>query len=186
MKKRINASIYTKGKFGRRFRETLDLDNPYLYSHGRYATKITADDLPEDYVEIRSRVLWYMTGYIKLSGVVDMAYKPSMLNHMFKDDLIYISYKEKLRKERDSFGLDSFVNYDICVSGWSIVDIVLGAGIYSGYDTTEIREQIEKKRIYFRDKYREFYDLEMKFDEDIFTHYIKSDYVPQKLRSPRQ
>lgn len=66
------------------------------------------------------------------------------------------------------------------------MDIVLGAEIYSGYDTTEIREQIEKKRIYFRDKYREFYDLEVKFDEDIFTHYMESDYIPQKLRSPRQ
>ena len=38
--KRINATCYTKGKFGKRLRETLDTDNEYLYSQGRYPTKI--------------------------------------------------------------------------------------------------------------------------------------------------
>lgn len=37
---RIKALFYTKGKFGKGFRETLDRDNEYLYSKGRYPTKI--------------------------------------------------------------------------------------------------------------------------------------------------
>lgn len=36
---RIKAHFYTKGKFGKRFRETTDTDNEYLYSKGRYPTK---------------------------------------------------------------------------------------------------------------------------------------------------
>lgn len=181
MKKKINAAVYTKGKFGKGWRERLDEDNPFLYSHGRYPTKIKVEDLPEDYIEIHSRVIWYMKGYIKTSGIVDMAYKRAPFNHMFKDDYLYISYNEKLRKERDSFGFEDYVNDDICVCGWDIVDIVLAAELYSDYDTTDIRRQIEEKRIWFKEEYRDFYDLEVKFDEDIFEHFRNSGYIPDRL-----
>ena len=73
-KKRISSYFYTHGKFGRRWREIVDTDNPFLYSHGRYLTKITPADLPEDYIKIHSRSIWYMSGYLKTSGVVDMYY----------------------------------------------------------------------------------------------------------------
>lgn len=72
--KRIGANYYTMGKFGKRYRETLDTKNTNLYALGRYPTTLTKDDLPEDYVEIRSRVISYMTGYIKTSDVVDVRY----------------------------------------------------------------------------------------------------------------
>lgn len=55
MKKRINSLIYTFGKFGKGWREILDTDNPNLYSHGRYPTKITADDLPKDYLKKKGK-----------------------------------------------------------------------------------------------------------------------------------
>ena len=51
-KPRINSFIYTYGKFGKGLRETLDTENKFLYSHGRYPTKIVAEDLPEDYIKI--------------------------------------------------------------------------------------------------------------------------------------
>lgn len=51
-KPRINSFIYTYGKFGKGFREILDTENKFLYSHGRYPTKIVAEDLPEDYIKI--------------------------------------------------------------------------------------------------------------------------------------
>lgn len=93
-----------------------------------------------------------------------MAYRTSPFNHMFKDDYIYISYKEKLRMKSDDYGFKYYENYDVRICDWYIVDMVLAAEIYPGYDTTEIREQIGKKHIWFRDKYRESYDQEVKFD----------------------
>lgn len=48
--KKINAYFYTQGKFGKHFRETVDTNNEYLYSRGRYPTKIKKEDLPEDYI----------------------------------------------------------------------------------------------------------------------------------------
>ncbi len=181
MKKRITSYVYTRGKFGKRLRETLDTENPFLYSHGRYPTKITAEDLSEDYIEFRSRVIWYMTGYLKTSGIVDMEYRPLRINHMFKDDYLYISYKEKLRKETDRYGFEDYVNYDVCVCGGYIVDILLAAELYSDFDTAQIREKIEEKRIWFRDNHSDSYKAEVRYDEDIFEHYRNSNYTPQRL-----
>lgn len=182
MKKRINRNVYTEGKFGKRLRETLDRDNPYLYSMGRYPTKITAGDLPEDYIKIHSRVIWYMVGYLKTSGIVSMGYTSSPFNHMFKDDYVYISYKEKLRTETNRFGFDEYVNYDVCVCGWDIPNIVLAAELYSDYDTSWVRAQIEKKRIQYRDEHSADYERKLGFDEDIFEHYRNSEYIPDRLK----
>lgn len=73
--KRIGANVYTQGKFGKGLREIVDTDNLLLYSDGRYPTKLTAADLPEDYIKIHSRVIWYMKGYLRTSGIVDMMYR---------------------------------------------------------------------------------------------------------------
>lgn len=86
---RFKACVYTQGKFGKHLRETLDTDNPYLYAHGVWPTKITANMLPEDYIEIRSRVIWYMKGYLKTSGITDMRYEWRKINHLFKDDYLF-------------------------------------------------------------------------------------------------
>ena len=86
---RFKANIYTKGKFGKRFRETLDTNNECLYSYGRYPTKIKAIDLPNDYIEIHSRSISYMKGYLRTSGIVDIQYRYVKNNHLFKDDYIY-------------------------------------------------------------------------------------------------
>lgn len=90
---KARALFYTQGKFGKLFRQILDTENEYLYSRGHYPTKIKKEDLPEDYIEFRSRVIWYMTGYLKTSGIVDIGYKALKINHLFKDDYLYISYK---------------------------------------------------------------------------------------------
>ncbi len=182
MKKRINAIVYTEGKFGKGIRETLDCENPYLYSEGRYPTKIKVVDLGEDYIKIHSRVIWYMVGYLKTSGIVSMGYTSSPFNHMFKDDYIYISYKEPLRMEPTKYGFNKYVNYDVRVCGWDIPNIVLAAELYSNYDTTWIRDQIEKKRIWYRDKHSDDYNRELGFDEDIFEHYRYSKYIPSRLK----
>lgn len=123
--KRIKALCYTKGHFGKGFREIVDTTNEYLYSMGRYPTKLKKEDLPEDFIEFQSRVIWYMTGYLKTSGVVDIGYKAMKVNHLFKDDYLYISYKEKLKSKANEWGSFDYINHDISVCGNSIVPILL-------------------------------------------------------------
>jgi len=154
-KKRFNSTVYTCGKFGKGFRETLDTQNEYLYSHGRYPTKIKAEDLPSDYIKIHSRVIWYMRGFLKTSGIVDIGYRYCKENHLFKDDYIYISYKEKLRKEKNRWGLEDYVNYDVCVCGNDIIPIALAAEKNSGVDISEVKKLIEEKRLWLLDNYPE-------------------------------
>ena len=179
--KKINAPIYTCGKFGKDWRETLDTDNPFLYSHGRYPTKITKEDLPEDYIQIRSRVIWYMTGFIKTSGIVDMDYTWMRENHLFKDDYIYISYHEKLKIEADEYGIKRITNEDLFVCGNAIVDIVLAAEKYSGFNTSKVRAKIEEKRIWHRDNESEEYARAVGEDVDIFELWARKGYIDKKL-----
>ncbi len=70
--KRLNSFLYTKGKFAKGCIRNVDTDNEYLYSKAMYKTKIKKEDLSNDYIEFRSGVIRYMTGYLKTSGVVDI------------------------------------------------------------------------------------------------------------------
>ena len=169
MTKRIKSYIYTQGKFGKGFRETLDTENIFLYSHGRYPTKITAEDLPKDYIKIHSRVIWYMTGYLKTSGIVDIQYRWVGENHLFKDDYIYISYKEKLKKEISDYGFVRYTNYDVCVCGNDIVDTTLYAEKYSGLDISHIREGIKEKCQWLKKNEPDFYKAHVQnYEPELF------------------
>ena len=180
-RKRITAYLYTHGKFGRGWRETVDTDNPFLYSHGRYLTKITPEDLPEDYIKIHSRAIWYMSGYLKTSGIVDMYYTYCRENHLFKDDYIYLSYDKKLHLENTQWGFVDVVDYDVRICGNDIIDIVLAAEKYSGIDTSSVRARIEEKRIWLRDNEPDEYQRAVGEDTDIFTLWIRKGYVESKL-----
>ena len=169
---KITANIYTIGKFGKRIREIIDTDNEYLYSQGRYPTKIKKEDLPEDYIEFRSRAIWYMTGYIKTSGIVDINYKAMKINHLFKDDYLYISYNDKLKLEKSRYGFEDYVNYDICICGNDIIKILLAAQKYSNININEVKNKINEKVVWYRencleDYIRQFGDK----DIDIFELY---------------
>ena len=177
MKKRINSYIYTLGKFGKGYREIADTDNPYLYSWGRYPTKIKEEDLPEDFLKIRSRSLWYMFGYIKTSGIVDIGYTWCKENHLFKDDYIYISYNNKLVKHTDKYGLVDYDNYDICISGNDIVRIVLWAEKYSKVNTKKVRKEIENKRVWLKNNEKEYYKECVGEDKNIFDLWIEKGYI---------
>lgn len=145
MKKRFNAVLYTQGRFGKEIRQTLDTDSEFLYSMGIYPTKIRAEELPEDYVKIRSRSIWYMTGWLKTSGIKDMKYSWARFNHVFKDDYLHISYDKPIEPKKDDFGT-TYCNAEISICGSDIVPLVLAAERNSGFDTTEVRAEIEKKR----------------------------------------
>ena len=183
MKKRVKAAFYTKGKFGIGIRGFEDTNNPFLYSQGMYPTKITEDDLPEYYIPIHARVIRYMQGFLKTSGIVDMDYSYCKENHLFKDDYIFISYSEKLRWEPGPWGFPECINYDVCVDGNDIIEIVLAAEKYSGFDTTEVRRKIEEKRVWLRDNESHYYESAVGEDRDIFDLFISKGYVNPKVLS---
>ena len=178
--KKIGAYLYTIGKFGKGYREVINTDYPFLYSGGVYPTKLTVSDLPDDYIPIHSRVIWYMHGFLRTSGITDMKYTYVKENHLFKDDYIYISYHGKIKKvdETDGiFKIIDYVDYDVCVCGNDIVDIVLAAEKYSGFDTAEVRKGIEEKRVWLRDNEPDYYERYVGEDEDIFTLWHRKGYV---------
>ncbi len=181
MKKRVTADFYTKGKFGKGYRQTECQDNPFLYSLGQYPTKITEEDLPDYYIPIHCRTIWYMQGFLKTSGIADMDYTYFKENHLFKDDYIYISYSEKLKWEQNSRGFRNCVNYDVCIDGNDIIEIVLAAEKYSGFDTSEVRKKIEEKRIWLRDNEPHYYEMAVGEDQDLFELFISKGYVNPKV-----
>lgn len=164
-RKKLNSYLYTCGKIDA-YRGSSE--DPYLYSKGRYATKITAEDLTDDYVKIRSRVIGYMDGYLKTSGIVDIQYRPTRINHMFKDDFLFISYSDKLDMLEDDWDMADCVRSDFFMCGSDIPYIVLAAKKNSCFDTSDIEDRIEQKRIWFRDKYPCEYAVEVGDDRNIF------------------
>ncbi len=122
-----------------------------------------------------------MTGYVKMSGIADLAYAWVRENHLFKDDYLYISYKEKLRTEVDRWGYKDYVNYDVCICGNDIPDLVLAAEKYSGVDTSAVRAEIEKKRVWLRDNEPEEYRRAVGEDRDIFELWTERGHFDSKL-----
>lgn len=170
--KKINSYFYTKGKFGKRLRETLDTENEYLYAQGRYPTKIKKEDLSEDYIEFKSRSIWYMTGYLKTSGIIDIDYKAIKINHLFKDDYLYISYNEKLKVEKNWLNLNDIVNYDLCVCGNDIIPILLAIKKYSNINIDNVKRKIYDKVDWYKENYREDYIRQFgNEDIDVFEYY---------------
>ena len=157
-KKKFNSFLYTKGKFGRDFRETLDTNAEFLYSHGRYPTKIREEDLPDDYVKILSRSIWYMIGYLKASGVKDVRYDPRKVNHLFKDDYLLISYDKPIVEVMTQWGTTAFEDFDVAICGNSIVPIVLAIEKYSDADTTDVRKKIQEKVLWYKENCAEEYE----------------------------
>ena len=178
--KKVGAYFYTIGKFGKGYRQAINTDSPYLYSSGIYPTKLTASDLPDDYIPIHSRVIWYMRGFLRTSGITDMKYTYVKENHIIKDDYLYISYHGKIKRVDETegiFRIIDYIDYDFCICGNDIVDIVLAAEKYSGFDTTVVRGGIEEKRVWLRDNEPDYYKSCVGEDVDIFTLWRKRGYA---------
>ena len=171
---KINSNWYTKGKFDRKnWRNTLDIDNEYLYSKGRYPTKIREKDLPKDYTKFQSRTIWYMTGFVKTSGVKDLYYTYVKENHLFKDDYLYISYDKKIEKVKDKDGYDEIINYDFLICGSNNIDVLFAIEENSNIDTKSIRNKIKEKFEWWKEHEQEDYKrwFEEKEVTDIFEYY---------------
>ena len=122
------------------FTQEGEAETPYLYSwnSGR-KTKLTAEDLPEWFLENYSSRYWYYD----LSGVKDVAYIGSPFdNHINKDSRIYLSYDGKHPKNKDQSPKDK---KDWEVDTWraSLVKVILGLEKYSpGLKLNPIKAQI--------------------------------------------
>lgn len=167
---RIASNIYSECKFPTiKTYGTFQKPHPdgYLFSKGKYLTKIKVEDLPEHFVE----GTYYRTkGYANAKGVVHMIYVPNMwINHMFKDDYLYVSYKGEIEEIKNEFGGRDFNNYDLIIRGYNIITFLKAAEKYSGYDISEIKELIELKRQTFKEKHPEFYELEVGNRGDFFV-----------------
>lgn len=136
----------------------------YLFSRGRYRTKIRAEDLPEWYVY---GYLYKLHGYMSAKGVKYMVYCPNKhTNHMFKDDFLYISYDRPIVPDESRW--ERYSGFDEYVFGGVILDFLLAAEKYSGYDISGIKAQIEEKRQWFKATYPEFYRWENPQDKPFF------------------
>lgn len=176
--KKLNSYLYTKGKFGKELREILDTDTEYLYSKGRYKTKIREEDLSSDYVKFHSRTIWYMIGYIKTSGVIDINYEAAKLNHLFKDDYLYINYSKKLILTKNCLGFEDYENYEMVVCGSDIIPILFAIERNSNINTDEVRKKIADKFNWWKENYPS--DYKRYFNEkevtDIFEYFANNLY----------
>jgi len=181
MKKKFNSPLYVMGTL-LMFRRRGHKDTKYLYSWGRYKTKIQPKDLPEDYLQIYGRSTEYLDGYIKLSGIKDMIYTYVKENHVFKDDYIYISYNKKITSYKEGpWDFEYYKNWDLCICGNDIIDIVLGAEKFSNYDTTNIKKKIREKINYLKEYEPDYYKHALGTDKDIFTYLIEKGFVDKKV-----
>ena len=164
MSKRISSKLYTFSKISYTQKDGLfyeELKNNCLYSNLRYPTKITPEDLPEWFVKGR----YYKNhGFLSAKGVVDLVYKPNMwINHMFRDDSLYISFNKPIVEvEEEFFGRmrKDYKDYDYVIEGTYVVDFVAAVKKYSDFNTSEIEKAILEKVIYYKNKFPTEYESE--------------------------
>lgn len=172
MGNRIRAHFYSVGKYkisGGNLR-LLTNDTGYLYSGGQYITKLKAEDLPEWYI----RGYYYKRhGFMCAKGVKYLLYKPNMVfNHMFKDDILFVSYGEPMTlvEEKDSIIKHMWADhYDEFVSGGDIVSFIRAVDKHSPEcDTTLIKRQIEEKRLWLKEHFPIDYEMQVRDDKPFF------------------
>ena len=154
MSKRIKAPFYTKTKLGLKslFKDT-QLPNGCLYSKGRYKTTITPEMLPDHYIPL---MVYKVYGFLSTEGIKDIVYKPNYhINHMHKDDFLYISYNSPITSTIDQWGLELYQDYDVLLWGWSIVTFIKAVRKAQSYDIEPIVEEVKQKERFFAEKYPE-------------------------------
>lgn len=156
----LKSNLYTLGKFGKSLRETLDTDT--LYDRGKIKAKVSPDELsPDEYCRIHCRDIWYMDGFIRTTNIRHVAYQPSHLNHLFKDDTLYVSYERPIRPQTDG-AFTTYNGADFHISGHDIVTVANHIEQHGIPDVqhelqrvkTEIRQKVEWFRTNHPDEYR--------------------------------
>ena len=155
---KLNSNFYLqKGNFIQENDNIKYVYDKYLLSKGKYKTKIRPEDLPEYYVKINIRS---DNGFVNAKGVVAMIYKPNLwINHLLRDDRLYISYNNKI-EENTTSSFDEYTGYDEIIYGYDIIKFLKAANIYSDYNLDEIKNQLEEKRKIFKEKHPKDYTIE--------------------------
>ena len=158
MGKRIKANLYTETKIIWNGYEHLAVrnDDGTLFSQGHYKTHILPADLPEWYVYGR----YYRNfGYLSAKGVRHLHYHPNFItNHFPKDDILFISYSEKIILNEDVLKI---AGYDERICGSEIIAFVIAAEKYSEYDVSEIKEAIKNKSQWLKEHFPDDYEREV-------------------------
>ena len=98
MNKKQYANFYTDRKFksiNHNLTEVYD-ENNYLFAKGIYKTKILEKELPEYFVKLYLSIKYV---FVSVKNIKDIKYKPNYsTNHLYKDDLLYISYDKPIIK----------------------------------------------------------------------------------------
>ena len=149
--KQLRSKLYmeTRVRFvNHEFRVDCD-PNGYLFSKGRYPTKITALDLPDWYIY---GYMYKHYGYISAQGIKHLVYVPdyTATNHLHKYDTLFISYdKEIIPSDNSEFPYYS--GYDYVLYGPLIVDFVAAAAKFSDYDVSSITSELERKKQWYKE-----------------------------------
>jgi hypothetical protein len=154
MGKNIKATLYMESKVKHSRKDGLYLvsdPSGYLYSDGRYRTKILPEDLPEWFIHV---YIYKQYGYISAKGIKHLVYKPNYFfdNHLHKDDFLYISYNDEIVRDASEDQYDWYRGYDHLVYGVTILFFLDAVEKYSDYDTSEIRKEIERKTEWYYER----------------------------------
>lgn len=129
----------------------------------RYPTKLTRQDLPDDFIRNTD---YKKNGFIRTAGVKDLIYAPSPFhNHAFKDDFLYISYDKKLPPyEAVDLGEGStYAECDEYIWGSNIIDFIFAVEKNSpDFDVSGIKQAMVEQ-------YNKYID-EMKSDGFHYEH----------------
>ena len=153
-KKLINAMLYMESKIVHKNGEGLYVvndPNGYLFSYGRYPTKIMPSDLPEWYIY---GYLHKRHGYLSAKGIKHLLYKPNYTfdNHLHKYDTLYISYDEKIEPYETEHDSVFYKGYDYAIGGNFISRFVEASGKYSGYNIESLKKEIARKQAFYNEK----------------------------------
>lgn len=147
MKKRITSTLYMPLRRNPSTKQYEPDEHGYLFSRGIYRTKILPSDLPDWYVY---GYIHRQYGYISAKGVCDLLFRPSYQSvHLFKDDLLFVSYKSPIEPDKESTQGIWFHGYDHIIFGSMIIPFLEAVKKHSAYDTSEIMLQIERKKEWY-------------------------------------
>ena len=151
MNKRIRAKLYMESKIIWKPLRAVSDPHGYLYSDGRYPTKILPADMPEWFV---CGYLYKRHGYISSKGVKHLLYVPNYTfdNHLHKDDILFISYDAIIEPYETESRHPWYKGYDYLISGSLILNFVEAAEKHSKYDVSGIRREIEQKQAWYHER----------------------------------
>ena len=150
-RRRATANLYMLTPIGRRLGQPNPDPQKHLLANGIYRTKIYEWDLPDWYI---GGYMYKAHGYMSAKGVKHLVYKQNYLfNHLYKDDVLFISYDREITPVTTELGWDWYEGYDELLSGPVILEFTRAVGDYSGLDVAAILAEMKKKEEWYRENY---------------------------------